>query len=153
MTARPLPNYTWIKFPISCLTDWHFMSLHNATAGIYVKLYLLAARSDAEGLLCNEYEIFTLQNLSWLLRVDEHNLDRSIQELVEAGLMKVDQAGYWITRFMHEQGPGDKVQREKWAERQRKSRARVFKSDGGTEPQAEDEETDEEKPEEDQDKD
>ncbi len=139
MTERPLPNYRWIKFPISCLRDHRFMGLKNATAGLYVKLYLVAAQSDAEGLLCDDYDTFSLQNLSWLLRVDEQSLDRSIQELVEAELMKVDQKGYWITRFMREQGPGDKVQRERWAARQRKSRAQVLKSDPETAELAENE--------------
>jgi hypothetical protein len=143
MTERALPNYTWIKFPIACLSDRRFMSLQNATAGIYVKLYLLAARSDAEGLLCNDYETFNLENLAWLLHLNEKYLDRSIQELVAAGLMKINQGGYWITRFMQEQGPGDNIQREKWAERQRKSRARVLKSDTQEDIQSEDKEREE----------
>jgi hypothetical protein len=125
LTTRLLPNYTWIKFPIACLEDRDFMGLDNAAAGIYVKLYLLAARSDSEGLLCNGREAFSLEYMAWHLRIDPGALEAAIHALTETGFMTIDQEGYWITRFMQEQGPGDSLQREKWAARQRKSRARI----------------------------
>jgi hypothetical protein len=137
MTAHLLPNYKWIKFPVACLDDPAFMCLDNATAGIYVKLYLLAARSDSAGLLCSAYENFDLQRLAWHLRLPADVLQQGIAELTKAGLMQVDGTGYRLIRFMHEQGPGDNLQREKWIERQRKSRARLIKPETDAEVQEE----------------
>ena len=125
MSVKALPNYRWIKFGLAYLDDQDFMRLENATIGVYVKLYLLAAWSGSGGLLSDGHRAFDQEHLAWRLRTDVKTFETCLGELVEAGLVKIDQDGFWISRFMEEQGPGDNVQRAKWVERQRKMRAKV----------------------------
>jgi hypothetical protein len=105
------------------------MGLQNATAGAYLKLYLLTARSDSGGLLCNGRKVFDKDDLAWYLRSDVQGIEPFLEELTTTGLMRFEQGCYWITHFMEEQGPGENEEREKWKERQRNHRARVIESD------------------------
>ncbi len=120
-----LPNYKWIKFGMEYLNDVDFMQLSDGATGAYLKLYLLAGRADAGGLLCCPTRVFTEKDLAFHLRVDVVILANHLNELMGAGLITSDSDGYKITRFLDEQGPGDNEQRGKWAQRQARSRARA----------------------------
>jgi hypothetical protein len=129
MTNGQLPNYRWIKFGLDYLDDPDFMRLTDATTGIYTRIYLLAGRGDAGGLLCNGRKVFSEKDLSLILRLDQGILQTALTELIGAGFVTRDGEGYRITRFRDEQGPGDNGKREEWAERQRKHRAKVASED------------------------
>ena len=132
-----LPNYKWIKFGIDYLDDPDFMGLSDRTTGAFIKLYLLAGKADAGGLLCNGNKVFSLNDLAWTIRCEQPILKAAVDELLQAGLLAPDGDGYKLTRFLDEQGPGDNEQREAWRERQSKKRARARKE---TEPEKEEEE-------------
>lgn len=125
MSEKKLPNYKWIKFHVCSMEDRDFMTLDNEAAGIYIKLYLLAAKGDSGGLLCNDRKTYKVDDLAWCLRIESEPLETSLNKLIEKGLLVHSEEGYLIARFMEEQGPGDDEQRKKWRERQRKSRARL----------------------------
>jgi hypothetical protein len=119
-----LPNYYWIKFRKDALDDHIFMGLSDSTVGIYLKLYILAAISDAGGLLCDGDKSFSLSDIGWRLRIDLDILSQAIEELNTAGFISVIDERYSITRFLKEQGPGNDAQREVWRKRQSKHRAK-----------------------------
>lgn len=126
MSNRPQPNYRWIKYPISYLDDPDFMQLSDGAKGTFLTLYLLAGRSDAEGLLCSESKVFTLKDLTWILHTQLDILSVAVDELLQAGFMRRDEkGGYWIIRFLEEQGPADDKDRLKWRERQAAHRAKA----------------------------
>lgn len=127
MPSKKLPNYKWIKFHIDSMEDRDFMSLDNEAAGVYLKLYLLAARSDSGGLLCNRQKPHSINDLAWYIRIDRELLERNLNKLIQKGLLIQSENGYMIARFMDEQGPGDGEQRKKWRERQRKHREKISK--------------------------
>ncbi len=122
---KKLPNYYWIQFGIEYLNEPDFMQLSDGAVGAYLKLYLLAGRADAGGLLCNHQKVFSSSDLAWLLRCTRDTITVHLAELSTAGYIANDDTGYRVTRFLEEQGPGDEVKRETWRERQRKHRAKV----------------------------
>jgi hypothetical protein len=135
ITQNQLPNYTWIKFPIGNLNDIDFMGVSDSSLGIYVKLYLLAGRADAGGLLCSDIRVLNAKELAWYLRDDPGIVETAIDELISAGLITQNNGEYRITKFMLEQGPGDNGKREGWRQRQREHRERVsdYKDDSSDE--------------------
>jgi len=139
MNKKPLANYTWIKSPIDSLNDPTWLRLSAATKGFYHDLCLLAGKSDAAGLLCNGHGVYGLADLALILRQDEYTLQQAVNELLAAKLLVMADGGYSIIRFTEEQGPGDNVQRERWVERQRKSRARALGVEEDSEEETEEE--------------
>jgi hypothetical protein len=133
-----LPNYKWIKFGIDYLDDPDFMVLSDRTAGAFIKLYLLAGKADAGGLLCNGNKVFALNDITWLIRSEPTILQAAIDEMLKAGLLVQDGDGYKLSRFLDEQGPGANEQRGAWRERQSKHRGRARQ-----EPESEKEEEEE----------
>jgi len=120
-----LPNYRWIKLEIEYLNEPDFMSLSEGSTGTYLKLYLLAGKADAGGLLCNHNRVFTAKDLAWFLRCSTESLAFHLEELTNAGFLATDGEGFKVVRFFEEQGPGDNERREKWRLRQDKARARA----------------------------
>lgn len=131
-----LPNYRWIKFGMEYLNEPDFMQLSEGAAGAYLKLYLMAGRADAGGLLCNPNKVFSTSDLAWFLRCTPETISTHLDELSRAGLMAGDGSGYRIVRFLEEQGPGDNAERAKWRDRQDRARARAR---GELEPEPEQE--------------
>jgi DnaD/phage-associated family protein len=131
MTAEKssLPNYRWIKFDIEYLNNPDFMSLSDAAAGVYTKLYLLAGKSDAGGLLTNTDRAFTEKDLRFFLRCSAEALNNSLAELIASDFITLNDEGYSIRKFMDEQGPGDDVKREGWRKRQAEHRAKKADAD------------------------
>lgn len=124
MTEKSLPNYKWIKFNLDYLHDPDFMQLSDGATGAYLKLYLLAGRSDSGGLICNK-RVSNLKDLAWYLRIPPQIMEQYLAELNSAGLVTQDGEGYRIARFIDEQGPGDNTEREKWRQRQASHRAKA----------------------------
>lgn len=124
MTEK-LPNYSWIKFEIDYLNSVEFMTLSEAAAACYLKLYLLAGKSDAGGLLCDGRRAYSLKDLAFMLRTRESDLNTPVAELIEAGLIDHNTGGYCVSRFMDEQGPGKDADRGAWRDRQAKHRAKL----------------------------
>jgi len=122
-----LPNYYWIKFQTDALLDPDYMRLTDAGLGAYLKLYLLAGRADAGGLLCNANKVYKIGDLASILRIQSTFLESYIAELKDAGLVQEDGAGFKISRFLAEQGPGLEAQRVQWRERQQKHREKAEK--------------------------
>lgn len=120
-----LPNYRWIKFEIEYLNEPDFMQLSEGAAGAYLKLYLLAGKADAGGLLCNRVKVFTTDDLAWYFRCPPESITKHLEELTTKGFMTNDGEGFKITRFLEEQGPGDDARRVNWKDRQSKHRARA----------------------------
>ncbi len=120
--------YHWIKIPYTLLEDFDFQSLTPAAAGMYLKLYLFAAKQDAGGALVDNTGPLHINRLAWHLRTAPPELDGVINELLNAGFL-VKRAGVLeIARFMEEQGPDIEKQaknREQWRERQARRREKL----------------------------
>lgn len=119
-----LPNYIWLKLPIKLLADIDFMTLTDQAVSLFVKLYLMALRADAEGLVANERRLYTVKDIAWQLRKSEDETQKAIDELKAAGFID-DNEELRIAHFLDEQGPGDNAQRTLWRERQRARRAKL----------------------------
>ncbi len=122
--TREKQNYPWLKMYVDLLTNSAFMRLNNATAGIFLKLYLLAGRCNAGGLLGGD-DVYTLDGIAWHLRENEASLAEAMQELINAGFVTEEGGGYAIVRFLEEQGPGEETNRAQWRARQAKRRAKL----------------------------
>lgn len=122
-----LPNYAWLKIHLKYLMDVDFMSLSDTAVSVFLKMYMLAARADAEGLVANERRLYTVKDIAWQLRKSEDETQKAIDELKAAGFID-DHEELRIAHFLEEQGPGDNAQRLLWRERQRSRRAKLKNS-------------------------
>lgn len=126
------PNYPWLQFQISLLDDPDYMLLSDSASGIYTKLYLLAGRADAGGLLCNAHKQYTVKDLAFILRVDRAKMETYLAELAASNLVTKEGEAFKITRFLDEQGPGQGANKEAaradWNKRQQRHRERVKKT-------------------------
>lgn len=125
---KKLANYTWIQVRIDNLDDPDFMRLSGESAGVYIKLYLMAGRADSGGLICNSHKIYSVSDIAFALRMDAAIFGDVLTELEAAGLMARDGEGWKVVRFMDEQGPGEEPRRAEWRERQAKHRNEANKS-------------------------
>ena len=125
---KKLANYTWIQVRIDNLDDPDFMRLPGETAGVYIKLYLMAGRADSGGLICNSHKIYSVSDIAFALRMDAAKFGEVLTELEAAGLMARDGEGWKVARFMDEQGPGEEPKRAEWRERQAKHRSEANQS-------------------------
>jgi hypothetical protein len=124
--------YYWIKLNTAYLSNSKFLHLDAKAKSYYFLLYLLACECDSGGLLIQDNEILSIDDLALLLHSDINDLAEAIAGLLQSGLVTNDN-GFVITRFIDEQGPksfGEKEsrQREEWRERQTKSRDKKAKA-------------------------
>ncbi len=124
MATDSLPNYSWLQFPASYISDIDFLALSDAAVSLYVKIYLLALKADAEGLVASERRPYTVKDLAWQFRKPEDEISATLEELSVAGFV-VTEPEIRIARFQAEQGPGDERKRAAWRERQRKHREKI----------------------------
>lgn len=122
--AGQLPNYTWLKFPLSYLYRREFMDLKDEHTSIFIKTYALAAVADSGGLIADDQKALTIDDIAWFLRRDNDLVKAAIDELVKSGFINQSKDGFEISNFEIEQGPGLEDDREKWRTRQARSRAR-----------------------------
>ena len=125
-------GYVWLKLFTDLLDDPKFMRLTDQAKAVYFEVYLLAGKSDASGLVTVSDKPATVQDIAWILRRSESDLDRALFELSDADLVELnpglivdDQYQTTIKRFTKEQGPSMTEKREQWAKDQRRSRARA----------------------------
>ncbi|MEW6649422.1 MAG: phage replisome organizer N-terminal domain-containing protein [Chloroflexota bacterium] len=128
MTEK-LPNYTWIKAYIDWLSDVDFMRLADNVVGIFLKLYLIAGRGDAEGLLANANRALTASDVAFVLHRSEDEIRAALETLIEAGLVVQEPDGLRIARFLTEQGPGLDEKRAAWREQQQRHREKLKRAD------------------------
>jgi hypothetical protein len=124
--SNQLPAYRWIKFAIDYLNDPGWMNLADATVSVYVKLYLLAGRTAAGGVLSNGSAPYTLKDIAWQLRIDPGILETALDELIVAGFVVHENDQFILTKFLDEQGPSDNTQRSQWKEQQRRHRQKLL---------------------------
>ena len=117
-------GYVWLKIYTDLLDEPKFMQLPDQAKAIYFETYLLAGKSDAFGLVTVSDKPATVQDLAWILRRPETDIQESLDALQRAGLVDLD-GGLTITKFKKEQGPSMDEKRKQWALDQRKSRARA----------------------------
>lgn len=116
-------GYAWIKIRTNLLDEPRFMRLSDAAATVYLKLYLLAGKADAGGLVNAGDNAASIEDLAWLLRKSETDLQKSLDELARSNLVELHDDQVTVCRFASEQGPAMKNKREEWALRQAKKRA------------------------------
>jgi len=81
----------------------------------YFAFYMIAREADAEGILAQNNKPLTIGNLAWELRDTKENIEKSLDALIEVGLMHFEDGGYCISRFMDEQtlrGGGEAYQKK-----------------------------------------
>jgi hypothetical protein len=115
-------GYVWIKIRTNLIDNPKFMQLPDQAKSTYFELYLLAGKSDAFGLVLAGDGPATVQDLAWILRKPEPEMQNTLDELQRAGFVNLD-GGVTVTKFASEQGPTMANQRRQWALRQAKRRA------------------------------
>lgn len=115
-------GFNWLKFRTNLIDEPNFMQLPDQAKAIYFEVYLLAGKSDAFGLVTVSDKPATVQDIAWILRVQESDLQNALDALQRADLVDLDN-GVTIKRFAKEQGPSMADKREQWAIRQAKRRA------------------------------
>lgn len=127
-------GFNWLKFRTNLIDEPNFMQLPDQAKAIYFEVYLLAGKSDAFGLVTVSDKPATVQDIAWILRVQESELQNALDALQRADLVDLDN-GVTIKRFAKEQGPSMADKREKWAYRQAKRRA-LANGETWTEPES-----------------
>ena len=125
-------GYVWIKIRTNLVDNPKFMQLTDQAKSTYFELYLLAGKSDAFGLVLAGDVTATVQDLAWILRKSDADMQNALDELQRAELVDLD-GGVTVTKFACEQGPTMANQRRQWALRQAKRRA-LAKGQTWTEP-------------------
>ena len=137
-------GYVWIKIRTNLVDNPKFMQLTDQAKSTYFELYLLAGKSDAFGLVLAGDGPATVQDLAWILRKPEPEMQNTLDELQRAGFVNLD-SGVTVAKFGSEQGPSMAEKRRQWQLRQAKRRA-LAKGETWTEPDADTEQdTDSEK--------
>ena len=137
-------GYVWIKIRTNLIDNPKFMQLPDQAKSTYFELYLLAGKSDAFGLVLAGDGPATVQDLAWILRKPEPEMQNTLDELQRAGFVNLD-SGVTVAKFGSEQGPSMAEKRRQWQLRQAKRRA-LAKGETWTEPDADTEQdTDSEK--------
>jgi len=137
-------GYVWIKIRTNLVDNPKFMQLPDMAKSTYFELYLLAGKSDAFGLVLAGDGPATVQDLAWILRKPEPEMQNTLDELQRAGFVNLD-SGVTVAKFGSEQGPSMAEKRRQWQLRQAKRRA-LAKGETWTEPDADTEQdTDSEK--------
>jgi len=119
-----LPNYKWLQLPVDYLDDPDFNQLSDAAGFLFIRLYLIALKADAEGIVGNGRKMYTSKDLAFTFRKSEPDTAKHLQELEAAGFIEI-KPNIRVCRFLDEQGPGSEEQRKQWRERQRKHRAKL----------------------------
>lgn len=120
--------YYWIKLHTAYLSNIKFLQQTATTKYHYIALYLVACEGDSGGVLVQNDELLSIDEMAMLLRENRNKLQKSIDNLVSIGLMKIEEDGaYSITRFMEDQGKesfGNEIdkKRAQWRERQARHR-------------------------------
>jgi len=125
-------GYVWIKIRTNLVDNPKFMQLTDQAKSTYFELYLLAGKSDAFGLVLAGDVTATVQDLAWILRKSDADMQNALDELQRAELVDLD-GGVTVTKFASEQGPTMAEKRRQWALRQAKRRA-LAKGQTWTEP-------------------
>jgi hypothetical protein len=128
-------GYVWIKIRTNLVDNPKFMQLTDQAKSTYFELYLLAGKSDAFGLVLAGDVTATVQDLAWILRKSDADMQNALDELQRAELVDLD-GGVTITKFASEQGPTMAEKRRQWALRQAKRRA-LAKGETWIEPDTE----------------
>jgi hypothetical protein len=122
---KQLPSYPWMKFYVDWLENPAFMRLSPGAVGTFTRLYLLAGKADANGLIGRADTVYSLDDLEFTTRTTAQELTRHLEELSKARLMTAEDDGWRVVNFPDEQGPSDEVERAKWRERQARHRAKI----------------------------
>jgi len=123
--------YYWIKLHTAYLSNYKFISQSSKTKYHYIALYLMACEGDSGGVLVQNEEVLSIEQMAFLLREEKDDLQESVDKLVEAGLMNIEDDGaYTISRFMDEQGKPsfgaeEDKKRKDWRDRQARHRNKL----------------------------
>ncbi len=134
-------GYVWIKIRTNLVDNPKFMQLTDQAKSTYFELYLLAGKSDAFGLVLAGDVTATVQDLAWILRKSDADMQNALDELQRAELVDLD-GGVTVCKFGSEQGPTMAEKRRQWALRQAKRRA-LAKGETWIEPDADESNADE----------
>jgi hypothetical protein len=127
-------SYYWIKLHTAYLSNSKFLMLSTSAKYHYIVLYLLSCEGDSGGVLVQNEEVLSVNEMAFLLHEDENNLKKSIEELVKVGLILDDGNGvYTISRFLEDQGKvsfgaEEDKKKQQWRIRQARHRNKVHSS-------------------------
>ena len=95
----------WIKLPLTILNDPKMGRMTDRLFRRTIELFLLAGKSwDNEGILP------PVENMAWILRIDEAVLLEDLTALQKLDIVHEDKAGSWVvTHFAELQDTGKRV--------------------------------------------
>ena len=92
---------------------------------LYFEVYILAGKSDAGGLILAGDDPATIQDIAYLLRRSADQVNECLTNLVNCGLVELDDDQVTVCRFAGEQGPSQAEKRRVWARDQQNKRDRA----------------------------
>ena len=98
--------FPWIKVYSDCLEDPTLRTLSHDQFGFYIRLIVLAFRSDAEGALIKREsgKPLLISEIALLLRTDEKKTIEQLERLKTSDLLRKEKNNTWmITRYLEEQ--------------------------------------------------
>lgn len=139
-------GYNWIKIRTSLIDDPKYMRLSDLAKVTFFEVYLLAGKSDAGGLILAGDDPVMVQDVAWILRKADADVQNALDELQRAGFVNLDDDQVAVCKFANEQGPDASEKRKQWALRQAKRRA-LAKGEVWIEPDADTEQNQNQEPE------
>jgi len=139
-------GYNWIKIRTSLIDDPKYMRLSDLAKVTFFEVYLLAGKSDAGGLILAGDDPVMVQDVAWILRKADADVQNALDELQRAGFVNLDDDQVAVCKFANEQGPDASEKRKQWALRQAKRRA-LAKGEVWIEPDADAEQNQNQEPE------
>jgi hypothetical protein len=127
MTRPDRKRGPWLRLYVALLHSDAFMDLSDSAVALYLKLYLLAKRADAEndnppGTIGGERGPYTFQQIAKHLFYtgNEGVLQSALNELIQAGLIDQERGNYRVSDYEYEQETYSQ-----YADRKAKTAARV----------------------------
>lgn len=118
-------GYAWLKVRTDLVDDPKYYRLPDLARLLYFEVYILAGKSDAGGLILAGDDPATVQDIAYLLRRSADQVSECLTNLVNCGLVELDDDQVTVCRFAGEQGPSQAEKRRVWARDQQNKRDRA----------------------------
>ncbi len=115
----------WVKLQTSILDDPRMGRLTEIQRWRVVQLEALAGKCDCGGYLADDGRPLTLEDIAWMLRVDDATIKGDFEALTKAGFIVLEEGVWVVLGFIDRQGPSQAQRREEWNDRQRRSREKA----------------------------
>jgi hypothetical protein len=119
-----MPSYSWIKLYHEILRDPKMGRLPDSLWRRAIECFLLAGEHGKNGFLPGALD------MAWILRSTPDEIEASLQELANVGIVEIRDGQWYVTHFADRQAP-IKDDERKSSERDRKRKEKYYNRDTG----------------------